>query len=87
MENIFIDLKRSFIEEGSKMFKVPYSIRTIQKMLKSLNFELKKKKKRERERRKRMGKGIFLSIQQRILHMTFLVRVQCTYSIFGKKIA
>ena len=47
MENIFIDLKRSFIEEGSKMFKVPYSIRTIQKMLKSLNFELKKKKKRE----------------------------------------
>ena len=78
-------MKRSFIEEGSKMFKVPYSIRTIQKMLKSLNFELKKKKKKKR--RKRMGKGIFLSIQQRILHMTFLVRVQCTYSIFGKKIA
>ena len=82
-------MKRSFIEEGSKMFKVPYSIRTIQKMLKSLNFELKKKKKKKkkRERRKRMGKDIFLSIQQRILHMTFLVRVQCTYSIFGKKIA
>ena len=42
-------MKRSFIEEGSKMFKVPYSIRTIQKMLKSLNFELKKKKKKKRE--------------------------------------
>ena len=50
MENIFIDLKRSFIEEGSKMFKVPYSIRTIQKMLKSLNFELKKKKKKREEK-------------------------------------
>ena len=51
-------MKRSFIEEGSKMFKVPYSIRTIQKMLKSLNFELKKKKK-EREREEKEWERIY----------------------------
>ena len=66
MENIFIDLKRSFIEEGSKMFKVPYSIRTIQKMLKSLNFELKKKKKKEK---KKNGKGyIFIDTTKNIAY-------------------
>ena len=67
MENIFIDLKRSFIEEGSKMFKVPYSIRTIQKMLKSLNFELKKKKKKKEK--KKNGKGyIFIDTTKNIAY-------------------
>ena len=69
MENIFIDLKRSFIEEGSKMFKVPYSIRTIQKMLKSLNFELKKKKKKREREKKKNGKGyIFIDTTKNIAY-------------------
>lgn len=49
-----------------KKLKLPYSVRTIQRMLKSLNFELKKEKIKE----KKNGKGdIFIETTKNIAYV------------------